>query len=370
MSNALIAQYAARELTTINLARLLKRTQDQDAQVILEGARMHATHELPTRLAHRLKDLSTLPEAVRNNASVGRVARWYEQSFSELAVFADLFKDKEGHAILPEEWRKLTGVLKTIAKRHQPVATTLAEGFHRHIATQPEDVSRDDSLQAFLDRFHFSRIGMRTTSTQHLTLLGQVDAASSRRDGYCGIIEHDMNIPQVLQKAATDARQVCVDFYGIYDAPAVQMDLPADLAVTYIPGYLWHIAFEVLKNSMRAIVETYEEPYAPISISLVEDEDHIILKISDQGGGIPEKQTDLVWRYMYTTANSPYSPSEAEEQIESAAERAIMAGFGYGLPISRLYAKFCGGTLKLENHASKGVDCMIYLPKVCMEKPR
>ncbi|ORY83154.1 pyruvate dehydrogenase kinase [Protomyces lactucae-debilis] len=329
---------------------------------------MHATVELPTRLAHRLKDLSTLPESVRHNDSVGRVKQWYEKSFGELAVFADLWKDKQSDAITIQEWTKLTDVLKTIAKRHQPVATTLAEGFHRHIATHPENDARDDSLQEFLDRFHLSRIGMRTTSTQHLTLLGQTAAVTQRRDGYCGIIEHEMNIPQVLQKAAADARQVCVDYYGISTAPQVQMDLPDNLAVTYIPGYLWHIAFEILKNSMRAIVETFEEPYAPIAISLIDDADNVVIKISDQGGGIPAKQADLVWRYMYTTANSPYSPSEAEEQIENAAERAIMAGFGYGLPISRLYAKFCGGTVTLQNHESRGVDCMIILPKVCKDQ--
>lgn len=363
-STAILKQYAARELRPVNLISLLDRTKHLSAKAILDRALFHATDELPTRLAHRIDDLSQLPPQLRTgNHSVDRVRKWYTQSFDELRSYSEKYKDKPAEQLKTADWQELGAVLQGIDKRHQPVATTLAEGFHRHLQTHP-DLSHDETLQDFLDVFHLSRIGMRTTSTQIVTLLDDL-GTGKQRPGFTGIVEKEMSIRDVVEKACADASQVCVDYYGIYQAPQVMIDIPASLKTTYIPGYLWHICFELLKNSLRAIVETYEEEdYKPVTIALTDDctDSELVVKLSDQGGGIPEEGQDQVWRYMYTTAESPYSPDEANSYMASPSERAIMAGFGYGLPISRLYGRFCGGDLRLKNNVGQGVDCFIHLP--------
>jgi pyruvate dehydrogenase kinase 2/3/4 len=58
--------------------------------------------------------------------------------------------------------------------------------------------------------------------------------------------------------------------------------------------------------------------------------------VSDEGGGIPRSGMPRVWTYMYTTAKLP---SAAEDDLRSDF-KAPMAGFGYGLPLSRLVRTF------------------------------
>lgn len=63
----------------------------------------------------------------------------------------------------------------------------------------------------------------------------------------------------------------------------------------------------------------------------------ITIKISDEGGGISRSSMTKVWTYMYTTAKTPVLDPNASHQNDF---KAPMAGFGYGLPLSRLYARY------------------------------
>ena len=100
-----------------------------------------------------------------------------------------------------------------------------------------------------------------------------------------------------------------------------------------------HICFELLKNSLRAVVERFgadnEEKFPPIKVVVVEGSEDITIKISDEGGGIPRSAVPLIWTYLYTTM----SDEGLEANIESSDFSAPMAGFGYGLPLSRLVSQ-------------------------------
>lgn len=108
-----------------------------------------------------------------------------------------------------------------------------------------------------------------------------------------------------------------------------------------------HICFELLKNSLRAVVERYgeenEDSFPPVKVIVVEGSEDITIKISDEGGGIPRSALPVIWTYLYTTM----SDEGLEATIESSDFKAPMAGFGYGLPLSRLYARYFGGDLRL-----------------------
>ncbi|KAG6371541.1 mitochondrial branched-chain alpha-ketoacid dehydrogenase kinase-domain-containing protein [Boletus reticuloceps] len=107
-----------------------------------------------------------------------------------------------------------------------------------------------DDVQAWLDRFYMSRIGIRFLIGQHVALNTQ----QPHKD-YVGIICTHANVHDIVQEAIENSRFVCEEHYAMFRGPPVQLICPADLTFPYVPGHLSHIVFELLKNSLRAVVE-------------------------------------------------------------------------------------------------------------------
>ncbi|KAI8811452.1 mitochondrial branched-chain alpha-ketoacid dehydrogenase kinase-domain-containing protein [Cladochytrium replicatum] len=181
------------------------------------------------------------------------------------------------------------------------------------------------------------------------------------------------------------------------------------------------------------------EQLPPVIISAEVENDHIILKIKDQGTGIPSSEMSRIFQYSYTTVgkrplpHSLSSPSDSlcappaprppildidvnrtasgrappktsmtmplfqalneiheeekvnsqrqegeqagievgnastiDETIKAAEEHersAPMAGFGYGLPLSRLYARYFLGDLWVESKEGIGTEAIILIRK-------
>lgn len=89
-----------------------------------------------------------------------------------------------------------------------------------------------------------------------------------------------------------------------------------------------------------------EDQFPPVKVIVVEGSEDITIKISDEGGGIPRSALPMIWTYLYTTM----SDEGLETTIQESDFKAPMAGFGYGLPLSRLYARYFGGDLYVARH--------------------
>ncbi|RUP51176.1 branched-chain alpha-ketoacid dehydrogenase kinase [Jimgerdemannia flammicorona] len=380
--------------------------------------------ELPIRLAHRVKELEELPHNLSDMPSITKVKQWYAQSFQELvdlpppelsqAVRQNLkamavniepmqlppntpnlaMEDNlygrapvaaNGVMSVPLGHRYYTGVgdfdyppevvnynerfvktIEMIKRRHDPVVTTVvrvtAQGI-LEFKTHRKSPHIDTDVQAFLDRFYMSRIGIRMLIGQHVAL-----HRGPPRPDYCGVICIKTNLSEMAQEATDNARFICEDYYGLFKAPEIQLFCRPDIEFMYVPSHLSHMLFELLKNSLRAVVETFgteADKYPPIKLIVTEGKEDITIKISDEGGGIPRSGIPLVWTYMVRSGDSGerrsfpkrgrdmvYRYTTAEAQLldpdyNKSDFKAPMAGFGYGLPISRLYARYFGGDLKL-----------------------
>lgn len=238
---------------------------------------------------------------------------------------------------------KFSQTLHTIKRRHDSVVTTMAQGILEY-KRKRQRMQIDNNIQSFLDRFYMSRIGIRMLIGQHIAL---TDQSHHRDHSYVGIICTKTNVRDLAQEAIENARFVCEDHYGLFEAPKIQLVCNPDLNFMYVPGHLSHMLFETLKNSLRAVVETHgqdKQEFPVTKVIVAEGREDITIKISDEGGGIPRSAIPLVWTYMYTTVDR--TPN-LDPDFDKSDFKAPMAGFGYGLPISRLYARYFGGDLKL-----------------------
>lgn len=310
--------------------------------------------EVPVRLANIMKEISLLPPPLRAQPSVKTVIGWYEQSFEDILEFEKQDPDK---TVLS----KFCETLFRIRNRHVHVVETMAQGIlemKESAMEAGEQLQVDNQIQYFLDRFYMSRISIRMLINQHVMLYGNYTTPSPK---HVGCIDPDCDVLEVAKEAYDSARFLCEQYYLRSPRINYTCDTPFEavtngsITITYVPSHLYHILFEIMKNAMRAVVEYHEEgtKLPPINVHICKGREDVTIKVSDRGGGIPRSVISKLFNYMYSTAPRPPSPDEAN--------MTPLAGYGFGLPLSRLYAKYLNGDLWLSSMEAHGTDALVYL---------
>ena len=202
-----------------------------------------------------------------------------------------------------------------------------------------------------------SRMSSRMLVNQHTMLFGPEDFRDDRPNRV-GVIDTNCRIKNLAKEAFDNAAFLCEEYY--FASPDLDIkevnhvDPGEPIQICYPPQHLYHIFFELFKNSMRATIETKAKGAAEIpdvELLIAKGASDISIKISDRGGGIPRHVVDNLFTYLYSTAPRP----------SMHAHKAPLAGYGYGLPLSRLYARYFHGDLVLSSYEGYGTDAVIYL---------
>ncbi|CAM9614740.1 unnamed protein product [Chrysoparadoxa australica] len=317
--------------------------------------------ELPIRLAHRVRDLESVPDMLAQK-SVQQVREWYVQSYDEILEFpVPNTRELEG------EFARL---LTDIYSRHAPVLLTMARGVWelREAFKDREGVNEFydfDRLHHFLDGFYMSRIGIRILIGHYIAL----QDLGTANDSWIGMVCQETSPAEVAASAIEDAKFVCARQYG--DAPDVTLHGRLDLTFSYVPSHLHYILMELLKNSMRATVDFHgldDMDMYPIRLVIADGEknEDVVIKVADEGGGIRRSYMNRIWSYLFTTADPAVQAGFVNlGQVESDhAKESPLAGLGYGLPISRSYARYFGGDLSIMSMEGYGTDAFVHLSRI------
>ena len=214
-----------------------------DRQLLLSAQFLHK--ELPVRLAHRVAELENLPYGLSSKPQVLKVRDWYVESFSDLRRFRGV-KGADDEAAF-------TDLLRHIYRRHANVVPIMAMGVAelRHELAERAVLTELPEIHQFLDGFYLSRIGIRILIGQHIALHEPPKAA------HIGLICTKCSPWQVAQDAINDARSICLREYG--SAPDVSIYGDPGFTFAYVPSHLHHMVFELVKNSLRAVQDRFDE---------------------------------------------------------------------------------------------------------------
>ncbi|XP_057751142.1 pyruvate dehydrogenase (acetyl-transferring) kinase, mitochondrial [Arachis stenosperma] len=319
-----------------------------DKNLLISAQFLHK--ELPIRIARRAIELENLPYGLSHKPAILKVKDWYLDSFRDLRAFPEIKSMKDERAF--------TDMIKAIKVRHNNVVPTMALGVQQlKKGMDPKIVYEDlDEIHQFLDRFYMSRIGIRMLIGQH------VELHNPNPPPHCvGYIHTKMSPVEVARNASEDARSICFREYG--SAPNVDIYGDPDFTFPYVPAHLHLMMFELVKNSLRAVQERFmdsDKVAPPIRIIVADGLEDVTIKVSDEGGGIPRSGLPKIFTYLYSTARNPLD----EHSDLGVADNVTMAGYGYGLPISRLYARYFGGDLQIISMEGYGTDAYLHLSRL------
>ncbi|KIJ70536.1 hypothetical protein HYDPIDRAFT_172332 [Hydnomerulius pinastri MD-312] len=353
--------------------------------------------ELPVRIAHRIRDLQSLPYLVVTQEGVAKVYELYWSAFEKFRRFPQVTNLAENEAFC----EFLEGVLD----EHAPVIPSLSLGLSLSSPHLPPD-----SLDSFMRRMLVSRISRRVLAEHHVALtksLGK-NSQDSQEDPHVGIIYTGLHLKGSIDKCVNLLRKRP---HNIEDDngesvpnrgwPELVVDGHLDAKFAYIREHLEYILFELLKNAMRATGLKHRNSLTlpPICATIVAGENDVGVRISDQGGGLSsapiQSPSDLFsFSHMRNatrmddnrlgalrTATSRGVKATVAEQVggwqANEAERAQdskdperEAGIaphqriGLGLPMSNIFTTYFGGSLELVSLDGWGTDVFLRLPKL------
>ncbi|KAF5358047.1 hypothetical protein D9756_001788 [Leucocoprinus leucothites] len=392
----LLSRYANIAPRPINLSQLLSFGRPVTPDSVLASV-SYTLAELPRRLATRVRTLETLPFIVGTNPYISKTLNAYKDSFTWLATHDPVTSLPENEEFV----EKLAGLVQ----HHTNDIPTMAKGFQESARyMSPTQISN------FLDGAIRNRISVRLIAEQHITLSKALSEATDI-DRYVGVVDAQCSPHQMIRMCGSFVSELCEATLG--SSPEFIIDGDPDATFPYVPVHLEYIITEILKNSFRATVEQHHKAHGstttkrlpPINITLSppttqspNHEHYFSIRIRDQGGGVSPSNMARIFSYAFTTAgrdaqrnmqdDDEGGPYAAQHVGGSAAVGdggngdaslfgeitgkglqtglGTIAGLGYGLPMSRLYAKYFGGSLDLFSLEGWGSD--VFLKLRCLDE--
>jgi pyruvate dehydrogenase kinase 2/3/4 len=206
---------------------------------------------------------------------------------------------------------------------------------------------------------------------------------------------------EVVTRCAKEVQAIVGAAYGPSTIlPEINLSGHVDATFPYILSHLEYIIGELLRNSTQAVVEKQKNSRdpsmtpPPIVVTICEAAQHVIFRVSDQGGGIPRDILPYIWAFSkgprsnqrlenlhqvpkmaatlqevrvddvpFVSGKHPHLPAH-DSSLSSLSSRPPNLRLGMGLPLSRVYAEYWAGKLELHSLEGYGVDVFLQISKL------
>jgi len=240
---------------------------------------------------------------------------------------------------------------------------------------------------------------------QHLALTETLDSPwhfpqRKSESEFVGEVLLRCNARDIIKQSGELAQQLSPKATASDSAiPEIKISGHLEATFPYIQSHLEYIIGELLRNSILAVMErncgSSSKP-PPIEVLICEAPQHVVIRISDQGGGIPRDMVPYLWSFnkgprnaarlrnlekvptMAATVNElktstphqrvseahVYPEKRHDSSLGSLSSRPPDLRLGMGLPMSRVYAEYWAGSLQLHSLEGYGVDAFLQISKL------
>lgn len=373
-------------------------------------------------LTKRLERMSSLSFIMLMNPHMAKIWDAYLHSYNKLIKFigenSNNLDNNNNNNEFPfddiinfkfenlKENQNFVNILNEIMDMHTDNIVDLRDGIHEAklasaTNSDDEDLFAGISEKQFLDEHLSERVLMRLIANNHILLF---------ENNNNGILDNNLNVLDILSKSIDfvngmailkyyekvdiNVNSIIINENGKYLIEK-NIDLnnlknnKLNIIFPYIGNHIEYILNEILKNSTRALIENHINK--PIEILILLDKSNLKenstlqIKISDNGGGIRSNILNKLWEYSFTTVSNSndtdeikYTKSGKDIELGAAHDLGlntnnennstdnlvgdnIIAGMGYGLPLSLTYCRLFGGDIKLHTVWGKGTDVYVVL---------
>ncbi|KAM0813684.1 putative Protein-serine/threonine kinase [Seiridium cardinale] len=387
-------EWVAKEARPISLRQLMVFGRSLTESRLISSANYVRT-ELPTRIAHRIRDMQRLPYVVVTNPHISDVYELYYNAF-------DTFRRVREIKTLEENERFCQDIAKML-RAHLSVIPKLAMGI-----LQCHGLMEQKELDVFMNTILRSRISRRVIAEQHLALTETFNShwfspgAKLSESDFIGEVFIKCIAKDVVQRCGEAVQVLARNANGPeVQIPEIKITGHLESTFPYILSHLEYIIGELLRNSVQAVIDHHaksknkDQPPPPVEVTLCEAQQHVIIRVSDQGGGIPRDILPYLWSFskgpqsgqrLENLTQVPLMAATLQElrvdgnfsglQDGKAAQHAHDASLtslstrpphlrlGVGLPLSRVYAEYWAGSLELHSLEGYGVDAFLQISKL------
>jgi pyruvate dehydrogenase kinase 2/3/4 len=338
--------------------------------------------ELPTRLAHRLRDMQRLPYVVVTNPHLSLVYELYYKSFENFR--------RVPVVRTPADNDEFCKVISNSLKEHLAVIPNLVTG-----VLECQDFVAPEIMDSFVQSMLRARISRRVIAEQHLALTEtynspwHIPSPSSEND-FVGEVLLRCNAREVVERCGKIVQEMCDthDKHGPV-VPEIKIQGHTDATFPYVLSHLEYTIGELLRNSVQAVMEKYPDPQSPpppIEVLICEAQQQVIIRISDRGGGIARDLLPHLWSFNKGPRNDSRlqnlgqvpqlaatigeiqkpgpRPARRDSSLSQLAGRPPNLKLGMGLPMCKVYAEYWAGGLELHSLEGYGVDAFLQISKI------
>lgn len=371
--NRVLDAYTDKGLKKLTLRQLIFFGKHITHHKLLASAN-YVRKELPVRLAHRIRDFQALPFKVGINPHIQTTYQLYWDAFHRIKRVPQIDTGEDNVAFCQ--------LLKEVLQEHRVVISKLALGMAECSPYLPPA-----QIDEFMNKALMSRIARRVVAEQHIALTERFNGETlDCSDNQVGIIAINCDPESAVRRCATLAMDLVGKLYfkvhgkEVSGFPELVVDGHKGIRFPFVTDHIDYILFEVIKNSYQATLRHNVILPKPIKVTIAEGLEEVVIRISDNGGGIPLHQVPTLMSFAKSDPNRhsalqsmPPVSAKVETELTAAEAAAIIpegryvetglggsfGRLGIGLPVVSNFMRYWGGSLHVASLA--GLGCNVYL---------